>query len=115
MSTDVLERTPTLPMRRAAGPAEQTTGPRSPPGGSPASRPLTPEDLERTRQLLLRNIGPIAKVVIARAAVDAVTLPEFLARVASCLLIETARTRFVREAGAAFGGSAAGEELAATS
>jgi hypothetical protein len=67
---------------------------------------LTPEDLERTRQLLMRNIGPIAKVVITRAAVEGVTLQEFLTRVASSVLIETARTRFVREAGAEFSAEA---------
>lgn len=97
MSTDILEPTPTLPMARATGPAAEVSCSRQPSSGSPASPPLTPQDLERTRQLLMRNIGPIAKVVITRAAVDGVTLQEFLARVASSLLIETARTRFVRE------------------
>jgi hypothetical protein len=53
-----------------------------------------------------RNIGPIAKVVITRAAVEGVTLQEFLTRVASSVLIETARTRFVREAGAEFSAEA---------
>ena len=70
MSTDILEPTPTLPMRRATGPAAEASCSRMPPSGTPASPPLTPEDLERTRQLLMRNIGPIADVVITRAAVN---------------------------------------------
>ncbi|MFZ2651525.1 MAG: hypothetical protein WA210_15625 [Burkholderiaceae bacterium] len=104
MSTGILEPTPTQPMRRTADPAAEMTYSLLAPSGSPASPPLTPEDLERTSQLLMRNIGPIAKVVIKRAAVDGVTLQEFLARVASSLLIEPARTRFVREADVEFGG-----------
>ena len=103
MSTDILESTPTLPMARATGPAAEASCSRQPSSGSP---PLTPEDWERTRQLLMRNIGPIAKVVITRAAVDGVTRQEFLARVASSLLIETARTRFLREVGAEFAAEA---------
>ena len=106
MSTDILESTPTLPMARATGPAAEASCSRQPSSGSPASPPLTPEDLERTRQLLMRNIGPIAKVVITRAAVDGGTRQEFLARVASSLLIETARTRFLREVGAEFAAEA---------
>jgi hypothetical protein len=102
MFTDTLEPTPTPLMTPAAGPAPDATSLRE----SPASTPLTLEDLERTRQLLMRNIGPIAKVVITRAAIDGVTLQEFLARVASSVLIETARTRFVREAGTEFAAAA---------
>ena len=106
MSIDILEPTPTLPMTRATGPAAEVSCSRLPPSGSPASQPLTPEDLARTSQLLMRNIGPIAKVVITRAAVDGVTHQEFLARVTSGLLIETARTRFVREAAVEFAAEA---------
>jgi hypothetical protein len=83
-------------MRRVAEPTAEMSV-------APASPALTAEDLERTSRLLMRNIGPIAKVVIKRAAVDGVSLEEFLARVASSLVIETARARFVREAGVEFG------------
>jgi serine/threonine-protein kinase len=66
-------------------------------GASPGPA-LTPADLEHATRLLIRYIGPIAKVVTRRAATEGVSRREFLHQVAQSLDDEAQRERFLREA-----------------
>jgi len=60
---------------------------------------MSDQDLERATKLLTTFIGPIAKVVVKRAAGPNVSRRDFFARVAESLDSETQRERFLREAG----------------
>jgi serine/threonine protein kinase len=69
------------------------------PSSANAAGPLlTADDLERATKLLVRYIGPIARVVTRRAATDGVSRRDFLNTVALSLDDETQRERFLREA-----------------
>jgi len=72
----------------------------STPGGVPAFA-LTPADVERATQLLTAYIGPIARVVVKRAAGNASSRRAFLSEVAQSVENEAQRERFLREAAAA--------------
>jgi serine/threonine-protein kinase len=59
---------------------------------------LTPAELERATKVLIRYIGPIARVVARRAATEGVSRRDFLQVVAQSLEDEAQRERFLREA-----------------
>jgi serine/threonine-protein kinase len=60
---------------------------------------MSEQDLEKATRILTNFIGPIAKVVIKRAAGPNVSRRDFFARVAQSLDTEAQRERFLREAG----------------
>jgi serine/threonine-protein kinase len=60
---------------------------------------MSEQDLERATKILTTFIGPIAKVVVKRAAGPNVSKRDFFARVAQSLETEAQRERFLREAG----------------
>ena len=60
---------------------------------------MSEQDLERATRILTTFIGPIAKVIVKRAAGPNVSRRDFFARVAQSLETEAQRERFLREAG----------------
>jgi len=60
---------------------------------------MSEQDLERATRILTTFIGPIAKVVVKRAAGPNVSRRDFFARVVQSLDTEAQRERFLREAG----------------
>ena len=82
-----------LQARASAGPEASVPGATG--GGGPA---LTPADLELATRLLTRHIGPIARVVVKRAAAGGGSRRDFLNQVAQCLDSDALRERFLREA-----------------
>src|SRR5262245_11663649 len=60
---------------------------------------MSEQDIERATRLLTTFIGPIAKVIVKRAAGPNVSRRDFFARVAQSLETEAQRERFLREVG----------------
>jgi hypothetical protein len=60
--------------------------------------PLTPEATQRACQLLARYIGPIATIVIRKAAQTAADEAQFYALLAEKIAEGPERDRFMREA-----------------
>ena len=87
----VLRRTPTPVMVRSGG--------TSPPAPSGAHPPLAAGELERATRLLTSYIGPMAKIVVKRAANEGLDRRGFLDKLAQSLDSEVARERFLREVG----------------
>jgi serine/threonine-protein kinase len=81
-----------LRSRMTDGP--ETAAP-APPGSATA---LTEGDLESTTKLLTTLIGPIARVVVKRAAAQGGSRREFVNRVAQSLENDAQRERFLRDA-----------------
>jgi len=76
-----------------------TPGPETPVPAAPGNEPaLTTADLERATRLLTAYIGPIARVVVKRAATTGVSRRDFLNQVAQSLESDAQRERFLREA-----------------
>ena len=86
-----------MPARVAAAAGVDSLTP-VPTGGGSTGAPLTSDDLERTTKLLVRYIGPIARVVARRAATEGVSRRDFLNQVALSLDDPGQRERFLREA-----------------
>ena len=91
------------PLKSASGPVQSASGPvKSAPLGfksvAGASVPLTPEATQRACQLLARYIGPIATIVIRRAAQTAADEAQFYALLAEKIAEGPERDRFMREA-----------------
>ena len=86
---------PTQPPAR--GPAAEETiapAPRSK-MAAPTARPLTPEDINRATQLLAVSVGPIAPVLVRRAARPSTTREQFIAELTAYLRDDGERARFV--------------------
>jgi len=60
--------------------------------------PVTEQDMERATRILTTLIGPIAKVVVKRAAGPNISRRDFFSRVSQSLDSEAQRERFLREA-----------------
>lgn len=75
--------------------AADTAPDTSVPGGD---APLTPAELERATRVLTRYIGPIARVVVKRAAAGGASRGTFLRQVAQSLDTDAKRESFMREA-----------------
>jgi len=82
-------RTPTLAPASVPAPA---TG-----GTNPGPRP-TAAELEHATRVLTRYIGPIARVVVKRAAAGELSRHDFLQQIAQSLDSDAKRERFLREA-----------------
>ena len=67
----------------------------APPSNEPA---LTTAELERATRLLTTLIGPIARVVVKRAAAVGGSRRDFLNQIAQSLDNDAQRERFLREA-----------------
>jgi serine/threonine protein kinase len=81
-----------------SGAASVPPGSPTPPGvGGP---PLTPGEIEHVTRVLTRYIGPIALVVVKRAAAGGGARHDFLQKVAQSLDSDAKRERFLREAAA---------------
>ncbi len=79
--------------------ARASAGPETPvPAAEGARSTLTPADLEHATRVLTRYIGPIARVVVKRAAAGGGTRRDFLNQVAQSLDSDAQRERFLREA-----------------
>ena len=64
--------------------------------------PMTPETVEQATRLLASYLGPIAKVVIKKAAAQASDRRQFYEILAKSLSNEADRTRFLQDAGISF-------------
>jgi serine/threonine-protein kinase len=72
----------------------QASGPAANASAGPA---VSDEDVERAIRLLTVYIGPIAKVVVRRAAAGGASRQQFLDQVAQSLETEAERERFLRD------------------
>ena len=77
------------------------TGPR----GAPASAALTPDKIEAAQHRLATYIGPIAKILVKKAAAQTTSSERFYLLLAESLS-EIDRTRFLKEVGVGAGASA---------
>ena len=66
-----------------------------------ATIPVTPETAENATRLLAAYLGPIARVVVKKAAAQAIDRRQFYEIVAASLPNEADRTRFLHDVGAA--------------
>jgi eukaryotic-like serine/threonine-protein kinase len=80
-------------LRARSAPGIETPVPA--PGTQP---PISAADIERVTRLLTSYIGPIARVVVKRAATDGVGRDELTARVAQSVEGDSQRERFMRQA-----------------
>jgi serine/threonine-protein kinase len=77
--------------------ARSSEGPETPvPSGPATEPPLTEAELDHMSHLLASALGPIARVVVKRAAAQGGTRREFLQRVAHSLEDDDVRERFMR-------------------
>ena len=83
-----------LQARASPGPEASVAGAT----GSSAGPALTPADLELATRVLTRYIGPIARVVVKRAAAGGGSRRDFLNQLAQSLDSDAQRERFLREA-----------------
>jgi serine/threonine-protein kinase len=67
---------------------------------APAAPALTAEELERAAQLLVAYVGPIAKVLVKKAAAQATGWKDLCARLAQHLATDEERGRFLKAASA---------------
>jgi len=84
----------TLPQRPAASVLEEATVVPAAPQGSP-----TESDLQRATLLLTRHLGPIAQVLVRRAARPGVTRDVFLDELAEKITVPEQRASFLAEFG----------------
>ncbi len=80
---------------RAGMPADAAS---VPPAGPADARALTAADLEQATRLLTRYLGPVARVVVKRAAAGGANRREFLNQVAQSLDSDAQRENFLRDA-----------------
>jgi eukaryotic-like serine/threonine-protein kinase len=80
-------------LRARSAPGIETPVPA--PGTQP---PISADDIERVTRLLTSYIGPIARVVVKRAALEGVGRDELTARVAQSVEGDSQRERFMRQA-----------------
>jgi eukaryotic-like serine/threonine-protein kinase len=79
--------------------ARTTAAPETPVPAAPSNeRALTAAELEHTTRLLTTYVGPIARVLVKRAAAAGGTRRDFFNQVAQCLESEAQRERFLRDA-----------------
>jgi serine/threonine-protein kinase len=69
--------------------------------GKAAKAPLTPEAIDAAQRKLAAYVGPIAKVVVKKAAAQATNSRHFYQLLAESLGTEAERVRFLQEVGAA--------------
>ena len=86
-----------LRARASAGPETPVPQPSTP---GPA---ITPAELEQATRLLTTYIGPIARVVVKRAAASGISRRDFLNQVAQSLDSDAQRERFLRDAAVSSG------------
>jgi eukaryotic-like serine/threonine-protein kinase len=67
-------------------------------GGTGTGPPPTAAELEHVTRVLTRYIGPIARIVVKRAAAGEVSRHDFLQQLAQSLDSDASRERFLREA-----------------
>jgi serine/threonine-protein kinase len=84
------------------GPLTKTPQPiaPTPPSGHPASPPsrgLTPDDLERATQALVGSVGPIAKVLVKKAAAQARDFQDLCVRLSEHLASDQERAQFLQK------------------
>jgi len=76
-----------------------TAGPETPVPAAAANEPaVSAADVEHTTRILTTYIGPIARVVVKRAAAVGGTRREFINQVAQSLDNDAQRERFLRDA-----------------
>jgi hypothetical protein len=93
MSASTASMTDSAPVRAAPSPATQRAGPAREPVVAPGSR-----QFEAIRALLARHIGPIAKVIVQKAATEARTPDDLCERLAAHVTTPSERATFLQAA-----------------
>jgi serine/threonine-protein kinase len=90
----------TLRTRAAGGDSVPAgLGPETPlPAAATNEAPLTPAELEHATRVLTQYIGPIARVVVKRAAAGGASRRDFFQQVTQSLDTDAKRESFLREA-----------------